>query len=271
MSEVRLHPLSGIVSALAKGNYITLISKSGSWWKVEYAQGQYGYCSASYISQVSGAYAAYATANLNVRSGPGTTYGITGWLASGKYVVVVASSGSWKKVVYDGVKTGYVSGNYLSSGYSQVYLSVPSYKQTDSRWASATLGSSGETIGESGCSTVSLAMSESYRTNTSIYPDDMEDMLTYTAGGAVYWPGNYTAYYGSDYLSVIYGFLKSGEPVLMGSKNAYGGQHWCVVTGFAGGTLSASNFLINDPGSSLRTTLEQYFSAYPNFYKIMYY
>ena len=35
---------SSIVKTLKKNSYITLISKSGSWWYVEYAKGKYGYC-----------------------------------------------------------------------------------------------------------------------------------------------------------------------------------------------------------------------------------
>ena len=31
---------SSVVASLHKGSYVTLISQSGSWWKVEYAKGQ---------------------------------------------------------------------------------------------------------------------------------------------------------------------------------------------------------------------------------------
>jgi len=60
--------------------------------------------------------------------------------------------------------------------------------------------------------------------------------------------------------------------VLLGCKNSYGSQHWVVVTGYTGGsTLTASGFTINDPGTSSRTTLSQFLSVYPSFYKILYY
>ena len=48
-------------------------------------------------------------------------------------------------------------------------------------------------------------------------------------------------------------------------------QHWVVITGFAGGSLSASNFIINDPGTGSRTNLQQFLNAYPTFYKFFYY
>ena len=273
---------STILTALPKGGYITLLSKSGSWWRVEYAAGRYGYCSAAYVNQVSGTYAAYSTASLNVRSGPGTDNSIISWINQGQYVVVLSSSGTWKRVLFNGTKIGYVSGTYLSSGsaspspsastIASVSLAMPSYKQTDSRWAYAEVGTSGSTISTIGCSTTAIAMSESYRTGTTIYPDQMENKLNYTAGGSVYWPSNYSAYTGSDYLKVTYDLLKSGRPVLVGLKNSYGSQHWVVVTGFAGGTsLSASSFSVNDPGSNSRTNLQQVINSYPTFYKMLHY
>lgn len=265
---------SSILTKLPSGSYVTLLSQSGGWWYVEYSKGQSGYCSSSYITQLSDTYAAYVGSSLNVRSGPGTSYGVIGWLNSGDYAVVLSSSGTWKEVLFNGSSRGYLNGSYLKTGadYSSISLGVPSFKQTDSRWANTPIASSGGTIGTIGCSTVSLAMSESYRTGTTIYPNDMVKKLSYTSGGAVYWPSNYTTYSGSDYLSTIYSLLKAGKPVLVGSKDDYGRQHWVVVTGFIGGSsLSALGITINDPGSSSRTTLQQYFIAYPNFYKIMYY
>ncbi|MGI5936939.1 MAG: SH3 domain-containing protein [Oscillospiraceae bacterium] len=266
---------SSIVATLSNRSYVTLISKSGSWWRVEYGKGKFGYCHEAYIKQVSGTYPAYVEGSLNVRSGPGTSYGVIGWLNNGEYAVVLSASGSWKKVLFNGTKVGYASGAYLKtggSGYSPVSLGVPSYKQNDSRWAGTKLGSSGRTIGDVGCSTVALAMTESYRTGTTVTPSAMASRLKYTSGGAVYWPYNYSAYTGGDYLKVAYDKLKAGRPILVGLKNSWGGQHWVVVKGYSGrSSLSAASFSINDPGSNSRTNLQQVISAYPYFYKIMYY
>jgi len=268
---------SGILAALPNGSYVTLLSKSGSWWKVEYAKGKTGYCLASYISQVSGSYAVRTNGvSLNIRSGPGTGYAVVGWLNSGEYAVVLSSSGSWKRILFNGTKTGYVSGAYLSGtsppAYSAVSLSVPSYKQTDPRWANTQIGTSGRTIAEIGCATTALAMSESYRTGTAITPGAMASRLSYTAGGSVYWPSNYTSYTGSDYLAKVYSLLKSGKTVLVGLKTAAGSQHWSVVTGFTGGaSLYAGGFTVNDPGSSSRTNLAQVIAVYPYFNKLMIY
>lgn len=100
----------------------------------------------------------------------------------------------------------------------------------------------------------------------------MSKKLTYTPSGNVYWPDNYAVVTSnSGYLQAIYEQLKLGKPVLFGAKNPYGSQHWVVITGFNGGTLTASGFTINDPGSNSRTNLQQLLNSYPTFYKYFYY
>lgn len=268
-----------ILTTLSKDSYVTLISKSGSWWKVEYSSGKYGYCSAAYISQVSSSVAANVSTSggtLNVRTGPSTSYAVKSRLANGKTVIKLSQHGSFTKILYNGVSVGYVSSSYLSAyttaESSAVSLKVSDYKQTDSRWSGVTLGSSGKTIKNIGCTTTALAMVESYRTGTTITPSAMSKKLTYSSSGSLYWPSNYTFVTDSNnYLYTIYGLLKQGKPVILGCKKSNGSQHWVVVTGFKGGTVSTSGFTINDPGSSSRTTLSQFLNVYPNFYKIAYY
>ncbi len=268
---------ASVVSTLRRGSYITLISRSGSWWKVEYGKDRYGYCHANYITIVEGTPVTVATQSgpLNVRSGAGTGYQKVASLAKGETVLRLTTTNGWSRVLYHGTKTGYVSAQYLSgttSGYRAVSLKVPSFKQTDSRWASVKLGASGKTISQIGCATTAIAMMESYRTGTTIYPDAMSKKLSYTASGSVYWPSNFVAVTTSaGYLSGIYEQLQQGKPVLLGAKNAAGGQHWVVITGFTGGSLTAANFTINDPGSNTRTTLQQFLNSYPTFYKYFYY
>lgn len=269
-----------VVSSLSKGSYITLMSKSGNWWKVEYADEKYGYCHADYISTASGTPATVniTSGSLNVRSGAGTSYSKVASLYKGEVVIVLGTSGNWSRILYNGTKTGYVSSQYLSatsssSAYSKVALSVPSFKQTDSRWSSVKIGTSGKTIAQIGCATTAIAMMESYRTGTTIYPDAMSKKLSYSSSGNVYWPSNYTVVTSSSgYLSGIYSKLQSGKPVLFGAKKSSGTQHWVVITGYTGGnSLTASGFTINDPGSNSRTTLQHLLNEYPTFYKYFYY
>lgn len=285
--NVRTEPTTGsrVLTTLPSGSYITLMSKSGSWWYVEYTGGRYGYCHGDYITPVSGNTATVNTdpTGLNVRSGPGTSYPRIGGLSRGNTVIVLSTSSGWSRILYHGTKTGYASAKYLSgngntqapsapSGNQAISLSVPSFKQYDSRWSWVTLGSSGKTIEKIGCATTAIAMMESYRTGSTIYPDAMSKKLNYTPTGSVYWPNYYvTVTSNADYLNKVYNQLKQGKPVLLGAKNSYGTQHWVVITGFTGGSLTAGNFTINDPGSNTRSNLQQFLNAYPTFYKYFYY
>lgn len=268
---------SAAVSSLKNGAYVTLHGKSGNWWRVEYANGRYGYCHADYVRTVSATTSTVTTSSgsLNVRSGPGTSYSRVGSLWKGTQVLVLSASGGWSRILYHGTKLGYVSSAYLSgdgSSYSAVSLSVPSFKQTDPRWAATYIGNSGKTMAQIGCATTAIAMMESYRLGQTLYPDIMAKRLSYTSGGSVYWPSHYQVTTSSSgYLSKIYHLLQQGKPVLFGAKNASGGQHWVVITGFTGGSLHASSFAVHDPGSSSRTTLQQFLSAYPTFYKFFHY
>ena len=268
-----------ILTSLTNGSYITLISKSGDWYYVEYADDKFGYCHKDYIKLNSGKTAKVNTqsTSLNVRSGAGTGYYVKDSVKRGEIVIILSTTNEWSKILYDGVKTGYVSSQYLAINsnqtYSKVSLSVPSYKQTDSRWANVIIGNSGKTIGKIGCATTAIAMMESYRTGTTIYPDQMSRKLSYSSTGNVYWPSHYVVVTNSSgYLQKIYQKLKEGKPVMLGAKKSNGSQHWVVITGYTGGeTLTASGFSINDPGTKYRTNLQQLFNEYPIFYKYFYY
>ena len=262
---------SAVVTMLKKGSYVTLLGRSGAWWQVEYGKGQQGYCHSDYITPVEGTPAAVNASALNVRSGAGTSYARVGSLSRGEVVLKLKTSGSWTRILYHGTKTGWVSSQYLSgSNTGGISLGVPSFKQNDSRWANVTLGASGKTIRQIGCATTAIAMMESYRTGTTIYPDAMSKKLSYTSTGSVYWPSHYTTVARYD-LNAIHSLLQQGKPVLLGAKNASGGQHWVVITGFTGGSVTAANFTINDPGSNTRTTLQGFLNAYPTIYKYFHY
>ena len=280
--NVRSSPSSSatVKTTLKRNSYVTLISEKNGYWYVEYGNNLYGYCHADYITVSSTKVNSVKTASgrLRVRSSASASATVKDYLSSGELVTVLSTSGSYKKILYNGTKTGYVHADYLTTNtqtnsYKAIKHSVPNYKQTDSRWANVTLGNSGQTIKKIGCATTALAMTESFRTGTSITPDKMAKKLSYTSGGAVYWPSNYNIVTSSSgYLQKIYDQLHKGKPVILGAKNSYGGQHYVVITGVkATSNLTTSAFYINDPGSSTRTTLNQFLAAYPNFYKMMWY
>lgn len=266
------------VATLGNKSYITLISKSGSWWYVEFEKGKYGYCHSDYITLLPGSAVSVQTqsGSLNVRSGPGTSYAKAGSLNRGDVVLRLSEAGGWSRVLYHGTKTGYVSSQYLGTGavsYPEISLWLRNFKQTDSRWKDTTIANTGKTFQQIGCATTAITMLEGHRTGKLIYPDEMAKQLNYTASGNVYWPSHYsTVSSGDNLLSGIYRRLQQGKPILFGATNRYGAQHWVIITGYTGGNkLLAENFTIHDPGSWSRTTLQDFLSEYPNFYKYFYY
>ena len=190
---------ASVKTSLKNNTYVSLVAESGNFWYVRYSNTGYGYCHKNYIYHVSSAVRQVKTTSgsLRVRAYPSATAEIKDSLPSGSFVTVHTADSSFAKIIYNGGKTGYVSRNYLvkpesfTNNFKAISLKVPDYKQTDSRWRNVTLGSSGQTIGKIGCATTALAMTESYRTGTAIYPNAMAKKLSYTSGGAVYWPTNY--------------------------------------------------------------------------------
>ena len=277
--NVRSGPSStaGVLTSIDKGSYVTLLSKSGSWWQVEYADGKTGWCHGDYISQGSKTTATVNTSstNLNVRSGRGTGYSVIGSLPKGETVVVLSESSGWSKILFAGSRTGYASSSYLkkTSAYAPISLNIPDFKQTDPRWANVIIGNSGKTIARIGCTTTAIAMMETHRTGKTIYPDAMSKKLSYSSSGDLYWPSDYVNDLNSSgYLEKSYNLLKQGKPVLVGAKTSAGKQHWVLVTGYnGGGTLTASGFTVNDPGSKSRVNLQHLFNEYPVYYKLVYY
>lgn len=281
-SEGRLYVRSSaggnIISSLAKNSNVALVDKVNGWYKVEYAAGKYGYSSSDYIKEITDSiYKQVKTSSgrLNVRNSPAGN--VINSLASGTKVAVIDEINGWSKVVYNGNSTGYVSSNYLNdiqnsaTKYKAINLNVPDYKQTDNRWANHKIGSTKYTIALIGCTTTALAMSESYRTGKKIYPDNMENMLTYSSTGSLYWPSNYeiTTDF-NNYLSRIYSLLEKGKPVIVGAKKADGSQHWVIVTGCKEtAALKPTDFIINDPGTADRKNLGHFFSTYHYLHRIV--
>lgn len=107
-----------VITKLASGSFVTLIAKTGSWWRVEYAPSSYGYASSDYIKYVYGVYpvaAASSTGSVIIRSGPGDTYASSGTIPVGRTVLVLSQSGSWYKILFNGVQTGFVSAQAVRS------------------------------------------------------------------------------------------------------------------------------------------------------------
>lgn len=164
-------------------------------------------------------------------------------------------------------------------GHAAVQLDVVDYKQFGESWSNTKITYS--TIGQVGCLVTSIAMKYSYQTNTKTTPDKMLSKLTFS-GDSLLWNSCTDLGYTVDTVSgsltqsmmqTIYNQLQNNKPVIIGAKKSNGNQHYVVVTGYKGSTgtsFSTSNFVINDPGSSWRYTLDEYLALFPNMYKIIY-
>ncbi len=275
----RASSTSSVITSIKNSSWVTLTEKEGKWWRVEYADGKYGWCHSDYIKVYTDSYpvtVSISSGHLNVRKGAGTDYDVKAKLYKGEDAVIIKYGSKFSRILYKGNKTGYAASSYLkkkSTSYPAVSLSVPSFKQTDSRWSSYPIGTTGGTIGTIGCTTTALSMTESFHTGTTITPKDMVKKLSYSASGTLYWPATYSVELASsDYLVRIYELLKQGKPVVFGAKKSGGTQHWVTVTGYKGNTekLTKSGFTVNDPGSKTRLTIADFMAVYPTEYKIVY-
>jgi peptidoglycan/xylan/chitin deacetylase (PgdA/CDA1 family) len=111
-----------ILAVIPKGTTVNVISESNGWAKFTYA-GKTGYSSTYYLQKVSSEdpvlYTRYTTEELNLRSGPGTSYPILKVMPKGSAVTVHRISGYWAYVTYSGTK-GWCHTGYLSTGISSV-------------------------------------------------------------------------------------------------------------------------------------------------------
>ena len=112
-----------VIGFLNDGSKVTIVSTSNEWIKIKYGSIT-GYVYKDYVTVESNTSSNSTTTTssktgivstdvLNVRSGPGTTYGTLGTLYQGALVDISSSSNGWYKIKY-GSGTGYVSSEYIT-------------------------------------------------------------------------------------------------------------------------------------------------------------
>lgn len=150
---------------------------------------------------------------------------------------------------------------------------IPRLYQTDSKWASTKIGSSGVTIKSVGCLITANAMAESFLAKKNYTPLNFYGSTYVNQTTANWkWAGNYKnkGTFASDkYLAEIYKQLVvSKKPVIVGRVNG-DRMHWVLVYAcnapvYKNGKLqfSESDFKILDPATSKRTDLKQFNTAF---------
>lgn len=129
--NMRTGPGTGyaVITVIPKGSQVTVNGYSGDWAKVTYS-GRNGYAHSSYLKTESST-VRYTTANLNMRTGPGTSYAVILIIPKGAEVTVTDTSSTWFKVSYGG-KSGYTSSSYLTA-------TAPSSSELPVRYTTADL------------------------------------------------------------------------------------------------------------------------------------
>ncbi len=96
----------------------TVMEKAGAWYKVEFG-GQVGYISSRYLAVPAPGAGQGMVVNcnhsVNVRSGPGRRYSILGFAPRDAAYTIIAKSGSWYKIEFNG-HTAYISADYFLTG-----------------------------------------------------------------------------------------------------------------------------------------------------------
>lgn len=292
----------GIVGTLNNGDKVTIVTDaSNGWIQVQTSAGVRGYCSADYINatntgETNGSgnnnssspnnpkATVKVNGSLNIRSGPGTNYAVTGTLKQGEQVTVLGTpTNGWVQIQTSAGVKGYCSTEYLvlqgtdsnTNNGSTITLNVPKYMQTDPAWGNQWIGGDGGgTIRSIGCTLTCVAMTESYRTGDSLTPDQMATKLQFTSEGLLYWPDGYATISGltDTSLTALYQKLKADTPVIVGGTNSQT-AHYAVVTGCKNvpldsngnpTSLNASMFTVNDPGYSNIATLQDFITKFPS-------
>lgn len=117
----------GVIGTLRNNDKVEIIKEVDGWYEIKF-NGKVGYASKSYITIVNegsnngtdsvikeGTVYGVST-NLNVRTGPGTSYQVIGYLLSGDKVKILGEENGWYKVQFNastGTKNGYVSKDYI--------------------------------------------------------------------------------------------------------------------------------------------------------------
>lgn len=281
--NVRSGPGTGYakLGQLNKGDAIQKVGTTGSWTIVDWATGT-AYISSSYLttSGSSGSTGGtssgtmVATANVNVRSGPGTNYSVVGWLTKGTTVTRTGTSGNWTRVNYNGL-TAYVYSSYLSvySGSSSGQTVIYARYETEVRTGP---GSSNRIIGylDPGQSVVYLSTTGSwykvqYGANIGyVYGPDMRNTSSdvSSSSGYVYATTSARVYEGPGTSYSTLGYLYTGESA---RRTGTAGSTWTRITydGQTGYVRTSQVTTVTGNGSYGMSTLNKWgYAVYSKVY-----
>lgn len=262
------------IGELSKGDTVRKVGVTGSWTIIDWGSGT-AYVSSSYLSSSGGSSSGgtssntmVATANVNVRSGPSTSYSIVGSLAKGATITRTGTSGSWTKVSYSG-RTAYVHSAYLAvysggsgSGKTLVYAKVDTEVRTGPGSSYRIMGyldpgQSLEYVGLSGSYWYKVKYSSGYG---YVYGPDMwfesDNSDVNASGGLVFAKSSSRVYKGPGTSYGSLGYLYAGES----ARRTGTVSSWTQIS-FEGNTgyIQTSRLtLVTGTGSYSMSTLNRY-------------
>ncbi len=188
----------GVVGVLEQGDRVTVNATNGSWYRINWNNGN-AYVSASYLARVGSAVPTeppassgstyYATAKVNVRSGPSTSYSVVGGLTKDQRVTVTGSSGNWYRISWSN-GSAYVSASYLRQASS-----APSTPSTPS---TGTIGKATADVN------VRTGPGTNYKRLGTLYKGELVTIHAYEGSWArVTWRDYASAYISRSYLTVV--------------------------------------------------------------------
>ena len=153
---------SSRIAKLNKGASVAILGTSGTYYKVSY-NNQEGYVSAQYVqlsstgsstntntnTNTAAIGTGITTGNINFRTGPSTSYSkVSGCskVPKGAAVEILATSGSWYQVRYNGY-TGYLSSEYVKLSSSGLDVTNPDGSSNTGTNNNAAAVSTGTTTG----------------------------------------------------------------------------------------------------------------------------
>lgn len=104
------------ISFASSGDYVMIIGKTGSWYRVNYNLKQ-GYMHESYLKtylakNVELGYGVVTADKVNLRSGPGTSYRSVAQASTGEKAYIIGFNKQWYKVIYKDLIC-YIRSDYL--------------------------------------------------------------------------------------------------------------------------------------------------------------
>ncbi len=107
---------SSTLAQAPRNDCVAVISKSGQWYKVNYNL-QVGYMHEDYLEvstkeNAELGYGKVTGSNVNLRSGPSTSYGSVAKAGKGEKCYIIGLNEGWYKVIYNG-KTCYIRSDFL--------------------------------------------------------------------------------------------------------------------------------------------------------------